>query len=72
MLEKLMGKISIISKESEYRAALAAIEPLLQKGFENLMTAEDEELTRVSSLIENYENSKFPMPFKSMSIQNKA
>ena len=36
----------IINNETEYRFALAMIEPFLKKGFEQLMPEEDEELGR--------------------------
>ena len=53
-----------ISNEPEYQAALAAIEPFLQKGFEHLTIEEDEELARMTSLIEEYEAVHYPLPFK--------
>ena len=56
--------IHSISNESEYQAALAAIEPFLQKGFEHLTMEEDEELARMTSLIEAYEAVHYPLPFK--------
>ena len=56
--------IQSISNESEYQAALAAIEPFLQKGFEHLTVEEDEELARMTSLIEEYEAVHYPLPFK--------
>ena len=56
--------IQSISNESEYQAALAAIEPFLQKGFEHLSFEEDEELARMTSLIEDYEAIHYPLPFK--------
>jgi antitoxin component HigA of HigAB toxin-antitoxin module len=45
---------SIISNESDYRSALAAIEPLLQKGFSHLTIEEDEELAHITSLRETF------------------
>ena len=51
-----MFEIINISDEHEYRQALAAIEPFLKKGFAELSTQEDEELARISALIEAYEN----------------
>ena len=45
-----------------------AIEPFLQKGFNNLTVEEDEELARMSSLIEDYEAVHYPLPFKPKSI----
>ena len=56
--------IQSISNESEYQAALAAIEPFLQKGFEHLSFEEDEELARITSLIEDYEAINYALPFK--------
>ena len=56
--------IQSISNESEYQTALAAIEPFLQKGFEHLSFEEDEELARITSLIEDYEAIYYPLPFK--------
>ena len=56
--------IQSISNELEYQAALAAIEPFLQKGFDNLTVEEDEELARMTSLIEEYEAVHYPLPFK--------
>jgi HTH-type transcriptional regulator / antitoxin HigA len=55
---------SIISNETEYRLALAAIEPLLQKGFSQLTTDEDVELAAITALIEAYESAHYPLPFK--------
>ena len=55
--------IQSISNESECQAALAAIEPFLQKGFDNLTLEEDEELAGITSLIEDYEAMQFPLPF---------
>lgn len=55
---------SIISNETEYRLALAAIEPLLQKGFSQLTTEEDAQLASVTVLIEAYESAHYPLPFK--------
>ena len=43
---------------------MAAIEPFLQKGFEHLTIEEDEELARMTSLIEEYEAVHYPLPFK--------
>lgn len=63
-----MNAITNIENESDYRAALAAIEPLLKRGFENLSPAEDAELARVSLLIDAFENQQYPMPFKPNSI----
>jgi HTH-type transcriptional regulator / antitoxin HigA len=60
---KVMFDKKIIKNETEYRAALAAIEPFLQKGFEHLTAAEEEELSRISGLIEAFENAYYPMPF---------
>ena len=59
-----MEKISIIQNEADYQIALATIEPYLQKGFANLSNAEDEELARISLLIEEYEEIVYPMPFR--------
>ncbi len=56
--------IQSISNEVEYQAALEAIEPFLQKGFDNLTVEEDDELARMSALIEEYEAVHYPMPFK--------
>ena len=56
--------IQSISNELEYQAALQAIEPFLQKGFEHLTIEEDEELARMTSLIEEYEAVHYPLPFK--------
>ncbi len=60
--------IQSISNESEYQAALATIEPFLQKGFDNLTSEEDEELARMTSLIEEYEAVHYPLPFKPKNI----
>ena len=54
---------STISNESEYRAALAAIEPLLKKGFSQLTIEEDEELVCITALIQAYESAHYPLPF---------
>ncbi len=59
-----MSNTAIISNELDYRRALAAIEPLLQKGFSQLTTAEDAELARITGLIEVYESVNYPLPFK--------
>lgn len=56
--------IQSISNEVEYQAALDAIEPFLLKGFDNLSFEEDEELARMSGLIEEYEAVHYPLPFK--------
>ena len=56
--------ITLISKETEYRSALNAIEPLLTKGFEHLTPDEDEELARITKLIEDYEAIHYYMPFQ--------
>ena len=56
--------IKSISNETEYQAALGAIEPFLQKGFDNLSFEEYEELARMSALIEKYEAVHYPMPLK--------
>jgi HTH-type transcriptional regulator / antitoxin HigA len=55
---------SVISNESDYRFALAAIEPFLQKDFSQLTTEEEGELARITSLIEEYEAVYYPLPFK--------
>lgn len=57
-----------INNETEYRAALAMIEPFLKKGFEQLTPEEDEELARISMLIEEYESVHYPLPFKPTNI----
>ena len=56
--------IQSITNEVEYQAVLEAIEPFLQKGFDNLTVEEDDELARMSALIEEYEAVHYPMPFK--------
>jgi antitoxin component HigA of HigAB toxin-antitoxin module len=53
---------SIISNETEYRLALAAIEPFLQKGFSQLTTEEDETLAHLTDLIEAYESVHYSLP----------
>jgi antitoxin component HigA of HigAB toxin-antitoxin module len=58
-ISKIMFQKSIISNETDYRLALAAIEPLLQKGFAQLTTGEDSELVRVTALIEIYESVNY-------------
>jgi HTH-type transcriptional regulator / antitoxin HigA len=60
----MINIISIIRNEQEYQIALAAIEPFLQKGFANLSKEEDDELARVSALINAYEAIHYAMPFK--------
>jgi HTH-type transcriptional regulator/antitoxin HigA len=52
-----------ISSEQEYRSALAAIEPLLQKGFDKLTPEEDNELISITKLIEEYESVHYHLPF---------
>ena len=54
--------IQSISNESEYQAALAVIEPFLQKGFDNLTFEEDEDLARMTAFIEDYEAVHYPLP----------
>ena len=58
----------MIKNETEYRAALAMIELFLKKGFEQLTPEEDEELARISMLIEEYESVHYPLPFKPTNI----
>jgi HTH-type transcriptional regulator / antitoxin HigA len=53
----------LISSEAEYRSALAAIEPFLQKGFDNLSSNEDEELASITKAIEEYETMHYHLPF---------
>jgi HTH-type transcriptional regulator / antitoxin HigA len=60
----MINIISTIRNEQEYQIALSAIEPFLQKGFANLSTEEDDELARVSALINAYEVIHYAMPFK--------
>ncbi|MEY4925891.1 MAG: hypothetical protein RI894_327 [Bacteroidota bacterium] len=60
--------ITAINNGAEHDAALAFIEPLLQKGFANLTTEEDAELYRVSMLIHDYEKVHYPMPLKPQTI----
>lgn len=60
--------IKTINSESDYLAALAAIEPFLQKGFDNLNTDEDKELARITALIDAYEAIYYPMPFKPITL----
>ena len=57
--------IQSISNEVEYQLALETIEPFLQKGFEHLTIEEDEELARITSLIEKYESIHYYKPYKS-------
>ncbi len=54
----------IIANEQDYQNALAAIEPFLQKGFANLSVEEDEELARITHLIDAYEVVHYAMPFR--------
>jgi HTH-type transcriptional regulator/antitoxin HigA len=61
--------ISKITSESDYRLALATIEPYLQKGFAQLTAEEDNELARITALIETYEAAHYAMPFKPKTIQ---
>ena len=63
-----MLEIINISNEREYRQALASIEPFLKKGFAELSAHEDDELARISALIEAYENVHYPLPFKPQNL----
>jgi HTH-type transcriptional regulator/antitoxin HigA len=64
-----MEKIEKITSQADYRLALAVIEPFLKKGFDALTPEEDDELARISMLIEQYEAVHYPMPFKPKTIQ---
>jgi HTH-type transcriptional regulator / antitoxin HigA len=64
-----MEKIEKITSQADYRLALAIIEPFLKKGFDALTPEEDDELARISMLIEQYEAVHYPMPFKPKTIQ---
>lgn len=57
-----------LSNETEYHAALAEIEPLLQKGFDNLSIEEEDKLEYISKLIEDYEKVYYPLPFNPKTI----
>ena len=51
-----------IKTKKEYYSAMAQIETFLEKGFENLTKAENQELKLLSSRIEGFEKVHFPMP----------
>ena len=53
-----------IQNNSDYYSALAKIETFIEKGFDNLSTAETEELSSLSMIVERYEMQKYPMPLK--------
>ena len=54
--------IFTISNELEYDAALASIEPFIQKGISNLSLTEMEELHHINVVIDEYENIYHPLP----------
>jgi antitoxin component HigA of HigAB toxin-antitoxin module len=50
---------------SDYYSALAQIEALIEKGFENLTVEETELLSILSEEVEKFEATKYPMPLYS-------
>jgi HTH-type transcriptional regulator / antitoxin HigA len=59
----MVDKMLNILTEQDYQNALAAIEPFLQKGFAHLSADEDQELARITALIDSYEALHYAMPF---------
>lgn len=53
-----------IKTKQEYYQALADIEPLLNKGFDNLTHEENERLEELSDAVEAWENEEYPMPLQ--------
>jgi HTH-type transcriptional regulator / antitoxin HigA len=59
----MVDKMLNILTEQDYQNALVAIEPFLQKGFAHLSADEDQELARITALIDSYEALHYAMPF---------
>jgi antitoxin component HigA of HigAB toxin-antitoxin module len=51
-----------ITAKQDYYTAMAQIEVLLQKGFDNLTQDEDSELNELSQAVEVWEIKTYPMP----------
>ena len=57
-----------VTTESQYNDALAYIETFIQKGTAALSPEEDQELLRISLLVEAYEEKVYPMPLPPQSL----
>lgn len=60
--------ITAILTENQYNDALSVIETYLQRGSDALTSDEEEELLRISLLVEAYEQQTFPMPLPPQSL----
>lgn len=54
----------IIHNKKTYYEAMAEIETYLEKGFDNLTEAEEIRLDELSSAVEVWENTAYPMPLE--------
>lgn len=54
-----------IKNKQAYYLAMAEIESLLAKGFDNLTEAEDARLDELSDAVEAWESKEYPMPLQS-------
>lgn len=54
-----------MNTNSDYYSALAQIEALIEKGFENLTVEETKLLSILSEEVEKFEATKYPMPLYS-------
>jgi HTH-type transcriptional regulator / antitoxin HigA len=57
-----------VTTENQYNDALAYIETFIQKGTAALSAEEDQELLRISLLVEAYEEKVYPMPLPPQSL----
>lgn len=53
---------SVLGSASQYHAAMAEIERLIEKGFDNLNEDEVSRLDKLSDKVHEYESGKYPMP----------
>lgn len=60
--------ITAILNENQYNDALSVIETYLQKGSDALTFDEEQELLRISLLVEAYEQKVYPMPLPPQSL----
>lgn len=51
-----------IKNKQEYFLAMAAMEPLLAKGFDQLSSEEEKKLDQLTDAVEEWESREYPMP----------
>jgi len=63
--------MTTIANHTDYQITMAEIEKYLQKGFSNLTANDEEELGRLSIMVQQYEAVHFPVPVVKTAIHRR-